>query len=57
VIVGQERPHPRAQLTLFEERDGWRYTAFVTNAVIGQLQWLEARHRAFARVEGPNPLR
>jgi hypothetical protein len=51
VIVRRERPHPGAQLTLFEERDGWRYTAFVTNTRVGALQWLEARHRAHARVE------
>jgi hypothetical protein len=51
VIVRRERPHPSAQLSLFEERDGWRYTAFVTNTQIGALQWLEARHRAHARVE------
>jgi hypothetical protein len=38
-------------LSLFEERDGWRYTAFVTNTAVGALQWLEARHRAHARVE------
>jgi hypothetical protein len=50
-IVRRERPHPGAQLSLFEEADGWRYTAFVTNTTIGQLQWLEARHRAHARVE------
>jgi Transposase DDE domain group 1 len=25
VIVRRERPHPGAQLSLFEERDGWRY--------------------------------
>jgi hypothetical protein len=51
VIVRRERPHPGAQLSLFEEADGWRYTAFVTNTQIGALQWLEARHRAHARVE------
>jgi Transposase DDE domain group 1 len=51
VIVRRERPHPGAQLSLFEERDGWRYTAFVTNTQVGALQWLEARHRAHARVE------
>src|SRR4029453_14286536 len=51
VIVRRERPHPGAQLSLFEERDGWRYTAFVTNTKAGALQWLEARHRAHARVE------
>jgi hypothetical protein len=51
VIVRRERPHPGAQLTLFEARDGWRYTAFLTNTTTGQLQQLEARHRAHARVE------
>jgi hypothetical protein len=51
VIVRRERPHPGAQLSLFEEADGWRYTAFVTNTRVGALQWLQARHRAHARVE------
>ena len=51
VIVRRERPHPGAQLSLFEERDGWRYTAFATNTRAGSLQWLEVRHRAHARVE------
>jgi Transposase DDE domain group 1 len=51
VIVRRERPHPGAQLDLFETRDGWRYTAFVTNTAVGSLQWLEMRHRAHARVE------
>ncbi len=51
VIVRRERPHPGAQLSLFEERDGWRYQAFVTNTTRGQLAFLEARHRAHARVE------
>lgn len=51
IIVRRERPHPGAQLSLFEERDGWRYQAFVTNTLVGQLAFLEARHRAHARVE------
>jgi Transposase DDE domain group 1 len=51
VIVRRERPHPGAQLSLFEERDGWRYTAFATNTGARSLQWLEVRHRAHARVE------
>jgi hypothetical protein len=51
VIVRRERPHPGAQLSLLEEADGWRYTAFITNTAVGALQWLEARHRAHARVE------
>jgi len=49
-IVRREHP-PGAQLSLSEEADGWRYQAFVTNTPIGQLGFLEARHRAHARVE------
>jgi hypothetical protein len=30
---------------------GWRYTAFATDTRVGQLAWLDARHRAHARVE------
>jgi hypothetical protein len=51
VIVRRERPHPGAQLSLFEERDGFRYQAIATNTARGQLAFLEARHRAHARVE------
>jgi len=51
VIVRRERPHPGAQLDLFEERDGWRYTCFATDTQIGQHAWLDARHRSHARVE------
>jgi hypothetical protein len=55
VIVRREHPHPGAPLSLFEYRDGWRYQAFVTNTdqlgPAGQLAFLEARHRAHARVE------
>ncbi len=51
VIVRREKPHPGAGLTLFEAADGWRYQAFATNTTTGQLGFLEARHRAHARVE------
>jgi len=51
VIVRREHPHPGAQLSLFEAADGYRYQAFATNTRIGQLGFLEARHRAHARVE------
>jgi hypothetical protein len=51
VILRRERPHPGAQLSLLEEADGWRYQAFATNTATGQLAFLEARHRAHARVE------
>ncbi len=51
VIVRRERPHPGAQLDLFETADGYRYTAFATTTRVGQLGWLDARHRTHARVE------
>jgi len=51
LIVRRERPHPGASLTLFEAADGYRYQAFATNTTTGQLGFLEARHRAHARVE------
>ncbi|MHA3947383.1 IS1380 family transposase [Cellulomonas bogoriensis] len=50
VIVRKERPHPGAQLR-FEDVDGMRITAFVTNSTKGQLADLELRHRRRARVE------
>jgi len=51
VIVRRELPHPGATLDAFEIRDGYRYQAFTTNTRRGQLAFLEARHRAHARVE------
>ena len=51
VLVRRERPHPGAQLDAFEHRDGYRYQAIATNTRVGQLAFLDARHRAHARVE------
>jgi hypothetical protein len=57
IIARRERPHPGAQLSLFEEADGWRYQLFATNTPtttrgqLGQIAFLEARHRSQARVE------
>ncbi len=51
VIVRRELPHPGATLDAFEIRDGYRYQAFTTNTARGQLAFLDARHRAHARVE------
>jgi len=50
VIVRKERPHPGAQLR-FDDVDGMRITAFVTNTGRGQLPDLELRHRRRARCE------
>jgi hypothetical protein len=51
VLVRRERPHPGAQISMFEAHDGWRYQCLATDTPHGQLAFLEARHRAHARVE------
>ncbi|MFF5676422.1 IS1380 family transposase [Streptomyces hygroscopicus] len=53
VIVRRERPHPGAQLSLFDLDEGMRHQVFLTDTPYGQgsVQHLEARHRAHARVE------
>jgi Transposase DDE domain group 1 len=57
VFARRERPHPGAQLTLFEAADGWRYSLWVTNRPaatkgwLGQNAYLDAAHRVHARVE------
>jgi hypothetical protein len=44
VLARRERPHPGAQLTLFEAEDGWRYSLWVSN--------LPAALRGLARPAG-----
>jgi hypothetical protein len=57
IFARRERPHPGAQLTLFEAGDGWRYTLWVTNRPaatrgwLGQPAYIDAAHRVHARVE------
>jgi hypothetical protein len=51
ILIRRERPHPGAQLDALEHRDGWRYQCLATDTGIGQLAFLDARHRAHARVE------
>jgi len=57
VFARRERPHPGAQLTLFETRDGWRYSLWVTNLPASLRGWranpayVDAAHRVHARVE------
>jgi Transposase DDE domain group 1 len=53
VIVRRERPHPGAQLSLFDVDEGMRHQAFLTDTPYGEgsLQYLEVRHRGHARVE------
>lgn len=51
IICRREKPHPGAQLSLFEQADGWRYQLLATNTPGQTAQFLEARHRPHARVE------
>jgi hypothetical protein len=57
VIVRKERPHPGAQLSLFDEIEGLRHTAFIcAERTPGEtsslsIARLEVRHRTHARVE------
>jgi len=57
VFARRERPHPGAQLTLFEAADGWRYSLWATNRPaatrgwLGQNAYIDAAHRVHARVE------
>ncbi|MFR9780853.1 IS1380 family transposase [Micromonospora sp. MS34] len=53
IIARRERPHPGAQLSLFDEATGWRHQIFATDTphADAPLQHLEVRHRAHARVE------
>jgi Transposase DDE domain group 1 len=51
ILCRRERPPAGAQLCALEEADGWRYQLVATNTPGRQLDFLEARHRAHARVE------
>ena len=51
ILCRRERPSTGAQLCALEEADGWRYQLVATNTPGRQLDFLEARHRAHARVE------
>lgn len=51
LIVRRERPHPGAQLSLFDTIDGHRHTAFITNQPGADICALELRHRQRARAE------
>jgi hypothetical protein len=55
LIVRAERPHPGAQLSIFDSTEGLRHTAFITDTprgeVASQVAGLELRHRRRARIE------
>ncbi|WP_433134500.1 IS1380 family transposase [Micromonospora sp. CA-240977] len=52
-LVRRERPHPGAQLSLFDTVEGWRHKVVATDTPAGNggIQHLDARHRAHAHVE------
>ncbi|MFI6122316.1 IS1380 family transposase [Streptomyces sp. NPDC051064] len=54
LIVRRERPHPGAQLSLFDQDEGLRHQVFLTDTSYdgrGSIQYLEVRHRRHATVE------
>jgi hypothetical protein len=55
LIVRKERPHPGAQLSLFDMVEGMRHTAFLTDTAVGvipgHVAGLELRQRQHARIE------
>ncbi|MCX4515827.1 IS1380 family transposase [Streptomyces sp. NBC_01619] len=54
LMVRRERPHPGAQLSLFDQDEGLRHQVFLTDTPFaggGSAQYLEVRHRGHATVE------
>jgi hypothetical protein len=51
LIVRRERPHPGAQLCLFDTIEGLRHTAFITDTTGDDLAALDLRHRRRGRAE------
>jgi hypothetical protein len=51
LIVRRERPHPGAQLSLFDTVEGFRHTAFITDTPGPDIAALELRHRQRGRAE------
>jgi hypothetical protein len=57
VVVRRERPHPGAQLSLFDMVEGFRHTAFIfaprsdTEVITTGIDRIELRHRRHAHVE------
>jgi hypothetical protein len=51
LILRRERPHPGAQLSVFDDETGHRHTAFITDQADEDIAALELRHRRRAKVE------
>jgi hypothetical protein len=50
-VLVRRVPRPAGEQPKLGEHPDWRYGAFTTNTAIGQLQWLDARHRTQAHIE------
>lgn len=50
-IIGRRVPRAVGEQAELGDDPNWRYGAFATNTVMGQVQWLDARHRTQAHVE------
>jgi DDE family transposase len=51
LIVRRERPHPGAQLSLFDTIEGLRHTCFITDSGDHNIAALDLRHRRRGRAE------
>ena len=51
VIARRERPHPGAQLSLFDQHEGFRHQIFITDQTDPNIAKLELRHRHRADIE------
>ena len=51
VIARRERPHPGAQLSLFDQHEGFRHQIFITDQTDPNIAKLELRHRHRAHIE------
>jgi len=51
VIARRERPHPGAQLSLFDTAEGFRHQIFITDQPDRDIAKLELRHRHRAHIE------
>jgi hypothetical protein len=50
-VLARRVPRPAGQPAKLGEHPDWRYGAFTTNTVAGQIQFLDARHRTQAHIE------
>jgi len=50
-VIARRVPRPAGDQAKLGQDPNWRYGAFTTNTVAGQLQWLDARHRTQAHIE------